>query len=289
VVKPFEVIFDRSVFHGKAFDQFLATPLERLVQSRAVIIHHAASFLEETLSLYEKEKNRREFTRQIPFLLRICNGNWLRNLQDIWQAELVLNRGPAARVSWKPSERSRAERLLWNMARHDASFPGFREALAEKDQIRAVQRKQRELFRALRVDVLRNTKALGVRRDPGYTFEMFLRREGEGLAREVIQRNFTSNSGVDLVGRWRAQPKRYPYLTTFLRGWAYCSYYAMVEQNKPLDTNAMVDVAQLTYLHEADVIVSADEKFQYAAFRAMWGEAKQFWTRDEFFTWLRAQ
>jgi hypothetical protein len=276
------VIFDRSTFHGEGFDRIAASPLEQATRSRSIVVHHTGSFLEETFSLYEREKNRDELRRQVPYLLRICNGRWLRSIAEIWRAELVLNRGPAARVWWKTAERAEAERILTAVAAANASFPGLEEALREKDAIREVKLKQRAVFSTLRHELSAKAGVARVRIDANYTLEAFLRKEGNDIATEIIRRNFGTRSGTDLVRRWCMQPHRYRYLTKFLRGWAYCSYYAMIEQNKPLDTNAMTDVAQLTYLWDADVIVSADQKFQRDAFYAMWDATKQFWTPDEF-------
>jgi hypothetical protein len=61
-----------------------------------------------------------------------------------------------------------------------------------------------------------------------------------------------------------------PIYNSLHKGFVFAMYYAAKEQNKPLDKNAQVDYELMTYLNHADILVSADTKFQRSAFIALW-------------------
>ena len=50
-------IFDRSAFHGDAFEQLQASSLGRLCRQGELCVFHTPIFLEETLAMYGNEKN----------------------------------------------------------------------------------------------------------------------------------------------------------------------------------------------------------------------------------------
>ncbi|MEW6330825.1 MAG: hypothetical protein AB1560_05120, partial [Pseudomonadota bacterium] len=109
--KP-RVIFDRSAFHGTSFDELVQSPLLRLSRARHIAVYHAASLIEETASLYLKERNHNLLRKQLPFILDICNERWLRPTEDIWVKELV-EREDQKRVVFVPhSEREHTESIL---------------------------------------------------------------------------------------------------------------------------------------------------------------------------------
>lgn len=80
-VRALNIIFDRSAFHGPAFDQLAQSPLAQLTRAGKLLVHHTPVFLEETLAMYGKEKNRAVLQRQIQFILSVGNGDWFRSLR----------------------------------------------------------------------------------------------------------------------------------------------------------------------------------------------------------------
>jgi hypothetical protein len=74
----------------------------------------------------------------------------------------------------------------------------------------------------------------------------------------------------ELADRWSQNPTRYPFYSAFIEGALYSAYYAMIENNRPLDRNAQADYEQLAYLLWADVIVSNEANFFHNAFQTLW-------------------
>jgi hypothetical protein len=69
----------------------------------------------------------------------------------------------------------------------------------------------------------------------------------------------------------------------------FAEYYAVIEKNKKLDKNAQADWQLMTYLNRADILVSADMKFQRSAFVELWEpHGKKFMTPDEFVNFIEA-
>ena len=63
--------------------------------------------------------------------------------------------------------------------------------------------------------------------------------------------------------------------------------YAATEQNIRLDKNAQADYELMTYLNHADILVSADTRFQLSAFVALWKpHGKKLLTPEEFVAFI---
>lgn len=287
-VPKLTVVFDRSAFHGARFDLISNSPLRSLVTRNVVRVHHTYTFLEETLSLYVREKNREELRRQLPFLLGICNGGWLRDRQDIWEREIVWNRGPMAAVFLSQKERRQREQQM-----HEGAFSSARwnilDALPQKD----IERQKSERLRQIHVQA-RNDVAGQLRLRPWIktneapTAVQFIERELVRWGEQIICRYVGKRGRWRYVDLWRASPQRYPFFKSSMEGQIFAFWHAMVEQNKPIDGNAHVDVEMLCALNKADAIISADTKFLKDAFDALWRpRGKLFFSPEAFCNFLQ--
>ena len=265
------VIFDRSAFHGEYFSLFTQSRLLSLTKRGLVLVHHTPQFMEETLSMYERNKNRDELRRQLPYLLAICNGRLFLPQDEVWHLELVQNAGPTANVFVKEWRRRETEGRILRGAFTEANWPEFQAALPHKDGERQKQHRQRMLYSEMRHEVAQKRREL---RTP--------KAAAAPLASEVIH-TLTDNIGTDIIlknirhqkpGRiaanWSRNKSRSPIFTSFIEGLAYSTWYAAVQVNKPIDKNAQVDIQMLAYLHQADAIVTRDTKFLKDCFDEIW-------------------
>jgi hypothetical protein len=240
--------------------------------------------LEETLGLYKNPRNRDELIRQMPYILRVSNGPWLRDMQEIWHAEIILNRKTKARLHWRPTEQRRGVALLaQRVSKKLVPVSSYREALIEKDSAHEILAEQRKMSSEMRSAIARGKKRLAIRDARKPIFEEFLRTHLNERAEAFIRKNLDPDGSRMIVQRWLRSPESYPYLSRFIEGLLYCDYYALVEHNSPIDINDRPDMALLTYLHSADILVSCDEQFQRKAFETLWAKrGKSLFTTSEF-------
>jgi hypothetical protein len=280
----FTVVFDRSAFHRARFDLLSKSALLPLTKCGAITVHHSDAFLEETISMYVKEKNHTELRRQLPYILEICNGRWFRATLDIWDRELRLNQGVDTDVFEEEPVRTIAQNKMLEAVARGGEWPEFKSALPEKD----VERGKQEGFRRALLKMRRDIEAYkksdrSLRHQPAPSVEEFIHHEIESFGAIVIAKHIATSYSMTLKNRWKAHKDRYPFFTTGLEGRAYAAWHAMVEHNKRIDPNAQVDVEMLTCLNRADAIVSADTRFQKDCFDVLWKpRGKLFLTPEEF-------
>jgi hypothetical protein len=244
--------------------------------------------MEETISLYEKESNREQLRTQLPFILKICNGRWFLQPEEIWRLELVQNAGPKANVFLKEWRRRDAERRLLEGALGSGDWHGFPIALRAKDQERAKQYRQRLLYVELRDKIANERKDAHIPRGakPAPARE-FIIHETDELGRAIIQRFISLRSEQSIYRAWVTNKQRSPFFTSFIEGLLYSNWYAMAEHNKKIDLNAQVDIQLLCYLHRADALVSDDLGFLKNAFDELWKPlGKRLYTSAEFVDYL---
>ena len=151
--KP-RVIFDRSAFHGTSFDELIQSPLLRLSRVRRISIYHTASLIEETASLYLKERNHDVLRKQLPFILDICNERWLQPTEVLWVKELV-ERTDQKRVVFIPSsEREYMESILKKMAFENFIDPAYLDQIRiDKEEIKQRSLRLHDVLVEMRDDV----------------------------------------------------------------------------------------------------------------------------------------
>lgn len=280
------VIFDRSAFHGDNFSKLVDSTLAELVKRNVIRVHHTQIFLEETLGMFEKEKNRGILKLQTPYIFKICNGKWLQDREKIWDRELVCGSGKNANV-WVPAHERTEKEILWK--KYISNETGFQELLdgfEEKNLQRKKQAKQFELSSLMR-DEISNASIKRMHFPP----TDFIKREAPKMGFELIRSHEKVTDPHAIYKKWRMNKKCYPFFTGFVEGFLYSQYYAMVEagngNGKRIDRNAQADIEQLTYLAKADLLVSCDQRFMLDAFKALWEtKGKKIMTTDEFICYL---
>lgn len=278
------VVFDRSAFHGARFDLLQRSPLLTLAKQNAITVHHSQAFLEETISMYEKQHNHDELRKQLPFILEVCNGRWFSSVGDIWERELRLNQGPAADVFVDEVLRKQTESDMLQAVARSGDWPEFKAALPEKDVEREKQAGFHRALKKLRTKIeakRRTDRSLKHQKPP--TPRQFIDTEIEQFGAAVIPQYVATDYPTLLVSRWSKNKDHYPFFTTSLEGRVYSAWHAMVEYNKRIDPNAQIDIDLLSCLNRADAIVSADRKFQKDAFDVLWRtRGKLFLSPEEF-------
>lgn len=146
----------------------------------------------------------------------------------------------------------------------------WEESLAERNETHEKKANQRKLFSTLRREVADAIKEGRITGKPkNYPFSEFLKTEFIRTGRLLM--GVVDSGRAEEVGElWARNPDRFRFYSAFIEGALYSAYYAMVENNLPLDRNTQADYEQLAYLLWADVIVSNDQKFFRSAFQTLW-------------------
>ena len=280
----FRVLFDRSAFHGARFKALRDSALISLVRGGQIIVHHTPAFLEETVSLYEKDKHRSILRDQLPFILDVCNGGWFLQPEALWHLELVQQAGAKANVFEEDWRRRDAERRMREGALGPAPWTELLASLHAKDHERQKQRRQRELHVEMRHEFLRKIRTARLaqsERPP--SARKFIDDGMDDWGWEIIKRFIESSYKSTVHRRWMENRQLCPFFTSFVEGTLFQQWHAMLEPNKKIDLNAQVDVQLLAYLHRADVVVSCDTGFMRDAFTELWSEkGKRLMATDEF-------
>lgn len=270
------VIFDRSVFHGESFDVLAKSPVQELVTHNRLSVFHTPIFLEETILSYGSKGDTGEWKAHLAFAVELCNGGIFLPKEDIWQSEIVRDHGPAAQHLHPRSDSRhyvslpRMLHTLQSVAESGDLQKEWHESFAERDEAQEKKTNQRKIFGKLRREVASAIKEGRVGGNPkNYPFPEFLKTEFVHTGR-LFMSIVDGITSKELGDRWARNPGRFPFYSAFIEGSLYSAYYAMIENNLPLDRNAQADYEQLAYLLWADVIVSNDQKFFRSAFQTLW-------------------
>ncbi len=143
--------------------------------------------------------------------------------------------------------------------------------------------KNREAYKSMRVDVikqLQKDKSLS-RKESNFT--SFLRLKFEATAIEKIESSINSKIPKNrLVEYWTKHKERCPYFNKFIEGWLFTAWYFMAVEPEPkIDINAYEDIEHLVYLSGLNGIVSNEKGFIKAACKTLYPD-KQFFSVDQF-------
>lgn len=288
------VIFDRSAFHSEHFLTLFNSNLTALINKNVIRVHHTQIFLEETLAMYEKEKYRQILKLQMPFILDICNGRWLQDREKIWEAELIYGGGKRANIYVSCNERKEREILLRERLSNDAGFPELTNGFPERLMQRKIRDRQFALFSSMRDEVAQGRESI---KSPGKRMkplpEDFIKSHTNFTGLGLICRYKKVTDPHALYYKWHHNKRHYPFFTSFVEGFLYSAYHAMVEvgnnEGKRIDRNSQADIEQLTCLAKADYLISNDRKFMLDAFNVIWKpKGETIMTTDEFVDFLAA-
>lgn len=100
----------------------------------------------------------------------------------------------------------------------------------------------------------------------------------------------TTEDKNKIFEKWKTNPNRFPYFTNYCKGMAYSLLYPFKYPNQKIDTNALIDIDQLTYLHSMDLIVSNDKSFMKSAFEFFYRNSdKAYFSTLEFLDFLKKE
>ena len=287
-MRPLTIIFDRSAFHGPAFDRLAQSPLAQLARAGKLLVHHTPVFLEETLAMYEKERHRVALQRQIEFILGVCNGDWFRPPDEIYRQELLRKRSRRSLLI-QTEIRADVERRVRYGVFSKPVWPQFEAAQTERNLERTKRVRQREILVEMRGKVVEELAKLpaSVAREQT-PWQVVRERELNYVGSQIIELRMAFRHSEQIARAWCADKERYPYFTSFAEGFLYIRYCATAKSNMRIDRNAQADIQQLSYLHSADCIVANDTRFMKDAFDTLWKpKGKLFFTTDAFVGYIQ--
>lgn len=291
--QPLRLTFDLSALHGEYLDRLAGSRLLQLCGRRYFAIALTPVFLDELVSGYGVRNRDVPWQPNLRFAISVCNDGVFLDKLEIWWDELVVGRGVYARCKFPKRATRRlvsADQIATKLAAM-AEGNDVAEYWESSQELRSENRRRREgarkTARQLREGIsarLRDVKLGGALR--GYPFHSF--RSATMLKTGSDLMDLVSETRADeLRGRWTLNPLRFPFFTSFVEGFLFGGYYALVRQNDPIDINAQADYEQLCYMNWLDVIVSNDQGFFRSAFNELWRpRGKLMWSTDELLTYV---
>lgn len=279
------LFFDLSALHGNNFDAVCGAPLHRVLQRGQLQVFITPVFLEELLRGFGVQRRETGWQEKLQFCMGCSNGGIFRDRVEIWRDELIRGLGRLARSvrsDWD-RRRSNLETRLEEVARIGDLTVEWEESNAarvESDRKRDAARAMAAELRARVAHQIRSHRRHGSIQDARFTdfVQRELVRTGRLLMDQVDVRRHAA-----LSDQWARDPDWYPFYTSFVQGFLYAGFYAMVRHQDPIDRNAQADYEQLCYLNYADLVVSNDERFFRAAFEELWApRGKGLMSGEEF-------
>ena len=279
-----KIIFDRSAFHGERFDLLQQSTLLHLSQRYAVSVYHTPVFLEETISMYLKLKNREELKRQLPFILEVCNGKWFRRRADLWVKELVESAGERESSLMPNSEQKNIEANIRSIILDEnIGEEELSSVRAEKELEKLRAHKNKEVYKGIRDEFsseLSEDLKKGLKINDFY--DWFSNSHMNHTGKLIIESHLeTSEDKEKIFHKWSTNKDRFPYFTHFVKGLIFSLFYAFSRPNEKIDINAMADIDQLTFLHRMDILVSNDTRFMKEAFNVLFGGQNKIYLTSE--------
>jgi hypothetical protein len=221
-------------------------------------------------------RQRKQLRQQMPFILDICNGGIYHDTKTIWERELIFNHGTSTNVfRFKRDQIILEQNIQKGVLKENGS--DWKSSLW--DGMETNKESIHDLYREFRLDSSLRKRSFNDYLEPNFDI----------TGRYIIECHIEAKNNEYLQDKWSKNKEYYPFITAFVKGAVFAEYYAVIEKNKKLDKNAQADWQLMTYLNRADILVSADMKFQRSAFVELWEpHGKKFMTPDEFVNFIEA-
>ncbi len=283
--RALRVICDRSAFanevnFAKLTNEEWLVKLDSLVGNKRVKFFHSQYFFDETLASYASERNRVLLRKQLPSLFKFYEGRWFKLMGAMLESE-ISNQNHCV---FMPEHKRRKMQKSMLDCICDDNWTDY-----QKDHLEFVERKNNleEACLAIRNqsnDLRKEAKLKSPKSSQIPTFDEYCKLEYDDWVKQCLIH--TSDVFTKMIVQTGNDPcyetSKYPYTSAWFVGTLFVKYYSEHISLK-IDKNAFVDVAQLCYLNDTDVIISNDGKFMKSAFDHLWkAKNKKFLSTDEF-------
>ncbi|MCF7802709.1 MAG: hypothetical protein K9N46_05575 [Candidatus Marinimicrobia bacterium] len=285
-----KVIFDRSAFASNSIEELHDDRLLSLLKDERIIVHHSPIFLEETLQMYYNNNLLPQLKKELPFILRICNGKYFRHKFEVWKNELG-EKDLSYEDKYFLSDEDE------DLFKENVSSLIMTEKLGGKE-LNQIRRKSmeseksaiehRELYKWLRDEYTSEfTDNIHTPDEREKLIDWYVKEHIDSFAEKFIKKRLPNLPDIAYVN-WKKDKDKYPYFTNYAKGIMYSAVYAFGEPNQRLDKNALADVGILMYLTDADIIVSNDTRFMSFAFDYLYGNSgKNYLSTKDFIESLK--
>lgn len=257
--------------------------MRRLCRAGRIVPIYGHVFIEETLRAYGAERKREALIeRWLPFIVetgRLCN-----DFIQIWHDELVVGRGPHARIFLPRRKYELFVAGIQNLPR-DGLWDVWHQSQAARDIESLKRAAQQDTLKSIRKEVADWRKS--VRYNPvkhgSSRFDEFRDGEIDSAGRGFIPVLVNSKNPNEVMARWARNKFQYPYFTTFVTNMLYIAHHAMTVGDEAIDLNAQADLDLMTHLLHADILVSNETGFLSTAFEELWKpRGKTIFTSQQF-------
>jgi|GEM_PF-3237456 len=281
------VVFDTNTFSPLHFDAIDNSPIRDLCRRGRVVAVYSGPFFEEMLRAYTRESVRDALLRRwFPFIIE-TGVRFHEDVPTIWQRELVQGAGLKVNTLMKPASQAAMVARLRALPT-DGSWALIQETKADREFNASQLVAQRELSKEMRAEISDQLKARGmrgVRREVGGDIR---RRLIPVLGSAMIERHVAPSNWRAVADRWARAPERYRYFTQFVDNMAYKEAHFSTTPGAPIDVNAQVDLDLMTFLLDADVFVTNEQRFARQAFEDLWRpHGKMLFSSAEFAAFCR--
>lgn len=285
-MKNIKIAFDRSAFHGERYEKIINSKFTKFVENHILLVYHTPIFLEETLSLFQKEKNRSILRDQLPFIIHL-KSKWFKRREELILDELL---NSYTHKSFEYITRQECNIIKLNMKKFfiDNDIPSSKkeELLNEKIFEKNLAMNNRELFKEIREKFssdFSKDKKKGETSEDAF-LDWFLVTHSDDMAKHLIDKYLTGKTDLTSVfNTWRENKRQYKYFSQYVKGMLYCLAYPLIYPNESIDTNSTYDIDQLSYLRKIDYFISEDQGFMKNAFYFLYkNTSKKYLTVDRF-------
>lgn len=250
------ILFDRSIFHGKKFDQLKASSLVEWIANGEIEVFLTPMFIEETLMCGLRDKAT--FVLHWAYLSSISNQHWFKLASEIISIELG-NR--LVDVNYYLQFNRKIQDIrdgVDSFIAGDIPKAGLEHVLEEIAENRQIRQQNRQRRLALRLKTPQRH----------YNFEEFFEAYVEQLIEQDLMK--IHQRSERFLEIWRNQRAECPFTEYFLRAWLSLFFLPAANHQLKVGENDRADGEQLAYLQWGDIMVSDDTRFMKASFDLLW-------------------
>jgi hypothetical protein len=270
-----KIILDRSIFHGKRYDDIKNSALLSLVTRNLIEVYYTSTFIEETLMF--ATCNPELFLDQWRFIVSLNNRYWFKTAEQIIPIELGRK---SHRFDYYFLMQEKIHRVIDNapkLARKDIPKTVVDAVLHEINENYNIRKNHRAIRLQMRAEVPKKD----------YDFDKYVENNVEWFIEEYLMRYHKNSDGYLKV--WREHKSELMFSDKFIRSWFSAIFIPIVDHQIKVDKNDKVDAEQLAFLEWADIFVSDDIGFPQRALNLLFpsGE-KAFMTSVDLYTYLES-
>lgn len=273
----YKFAFDTSAIDSQNVQKLKNAGIKKACESGKLAFFLTPILLEQTLDFLTREKYNTMHIDNIKFLLDLKRQHFLRHLtgeNGIFFLELQ-GQSLKNKIFYDKKEEEQFINHISVIINDPASINQN-----DKNQLSDIKKEWKDDFKLIyNEDKLarEEIKKLGRNLGENSKFNYFYKNHFENFINDQLSQIEKRQK----LTNFSYSKKSCPFFYKFMKGMLYGRWYAMINHNKKIDKDNVLDIHHLVYLKELDSIISNDKKFMKDACKELF-PTKGFLTVDEF-------